>query len=225
MRQELNRRVAEIVRETYISEVRAFQMQRTGQPSKYKPGARWDGGFDAEGAKHTPIWPKIAKRVLAMNLDPEAFVKRQFQSAAKVPWPNMLLSPRALENYKRFADFDKIELADAFEAQTSAATTEVAVQLAVGAESELDAWVTTLLSERVLLTALYRYCIARRLRYQHPQEPRVQGIINLYREAAIMQYLRSPDEYDAIWTDLLPAAFRRRARERQNKGMEINDGR
>ena len=80
------------VRERYILWRKMFEERQTGVPSDYEPGPQWDGGLDAAGQTHPPIWPRIAKVLLAREFDVDAYIQAAFtlceggQPSGLPPW-------------------------------------------------------------------------------------------------------------------------------------------
>jgi hypothetical protein len=90
------------VRELYCEAVRGFNWAR-GTPrgcGEFKM-PKWDGGEDAYGVKHQPIWPKLVEFYLEQSLDPAAVIEAIFhiavsQGFTRSPKPSDLFGPKAM---------------------------------------------------------------------------------------------------------------------------------
>lgn len=215
-RNAILRRIAKEIRSLYIGRRRAYEQATTGRESQYLPGEHWDGGVNRQGHNRSSIWLKIAVFCVEHGLDHLDYVQQVFidPPCRRAPQPNQLLSQRILGSYrwdkcgdneaarleyirnafeeeKLRLDERLFEWVDIVESITEQKFNKREVQRAILGDDNLG------------LTPLFRFCLA----IQQQQD----DIAEYYYGAAILQYLRFPDEYQVIWGDLLPAWFHKPA--------------
>lgn len=203
-RQSRVQQVAKLIRRTYIDERCRLQLN-AGQAGNYRPGPRWDGGVDELGRTHESVWEKLAKVLIAREVDPVDFIRSQFftTSSFQAPLPNQLISDKAFVRYATVGAEIEDEIKDAFRFQRSLFRSELVVRRYLSDESdETELLIDVLMDVDLALTALFRYVAARRLKL-----PR---IAKHFREAAISQFCRRPDVYVRCWGKWIPRSLRDR---------------
>lgn len=212
--EQLLQHVADRIRTQYIVYRRIYEQQVLNcKESYYVPGPHWDGGRDRSGRICKNIWIEIAKFVLANKLDPDRLVQIVFATtpSGKSPMPNQLLGPAALDRYFRAEAEHKDGL-------------EETLQVALGTQKELykhsvqdlleSGWDAVkakqdvLLDETIMLSMLFRYCMAYRLGFKN--------ICERYEIGAEQQYNTAVETYNQIWKQLIPETLRRAATDKQN---------
>lgn len=163
--------------------------------STYMPGPYWDG--DARKNRE-PIWPSIARFLIHNKVEPETYVRQVFRlarSAAQTLMPNQVATQGALKLFREWQPHYGKLVQQAFHTQQGIAR----AQLAYCAEFELgreDTWKMVLLDESLQMTAMFRYCLA--------CSEKLPNIAARYREAAVLEYSSSPDNYDKYWGEWIP---------------------
>ena len=214
---------AELLRNVYNIERRRHLNNQNVQAKAYDPNS-WedniesdkDTGENAEdetASKKSNEWLELAKRVIIERLDPETFIRRQFQvtpSNGRPPWARELNSPQAFTNYEAGASSSYDEIRVAFSSQQQIATNNMVVAQADDDTAE-EAWEEVLDDDDMPLSALFRYCLALSVAKKTKDE-RFKDIARRFRQVAALQYLQDPDSYDEIWgPEWIPAGFRARA--------------
>lgn len=186
--------------------------------------------------RSTSLWMDVARIVVRNRFDPERFVRRQFavlsprmptEKRSRLPQPEMLKSERAIKNYKAGHGVSITEIQAAFKSQLSRFKVQVAV-LGQSRFYNLDSegtWIAVLTNEEEPLSALFRYCTARRILKQAglKQRAKFKEIAATYRTAAAIQYVFEADEYDEIWKDHLPEGWSEKAQRIYRSFYGFND--
>ena len=204
------------IREVYVRERRLFEQRISGRPSHFRSGPQWDGGRGRSGRTYVAVWPKIARFVLKNRLEPDAFVRRQFQlhSGSFVIKPNQLYNGAALDRYREVAKVSRQEIAASLRSQQNALVRAVR-QFQDMAEIEGEIFPLSTIRASVLLdaeapfTALFRYCMAR--------SEKLNDIARVFRAAAVVQYVRDAAIYNEIWGARIPEKFKRYAEREYDK--------
>lgn len=182
------------VRQAYIM-VRRLFTNDSGYGSR--PIPKWDGGEDAYGRRHKPVWPRIAAKLLGLSADPYEYCIAQYRAPrARPTTPNMLLSEQA-EQAWRLATAEAEPLAAQELSQESVRYSASLLPLMRNL-----GWVYPRAARYVLgsnqhsLSPLFRYC-------QAAAEGLSDVLVGVER-AALLQYLRRPAAYDVAWSGFLP---------------------
>lgn len=203
----LHRSTAAVIRAEFIMARRRAHERQTGLVSKYIPPAKYDGGRTPHSQLryNKPIWPEIAAFVLANRLEPRAFVERQFRfhDRPSLLNPDQMLGKAALARYERGEKQTAAEIKLAFTIQKRRLLAEWHNWQELAQVEELEALRMALVDESAALSALFRYCVAKR--------ERMADLARLFYLDAVVQYLRHADHYDKLWGDWLPEDFRPRA--------------
>jgi hypothetical protein len=158
------------------------------------------------------MWLDIARRVIKSRFSPELFVRRYFATLrpeGRPPLPNAFKSDRAFAAYEegREAFYQSVQVAFRMQAETA----EVEMALAQQHEpKKLMAWEMVLMNDRLALSALFRYCLALRIRKDHGAKRFLQ-VANNFERMAALQYMEDPSIYDEIWGDWIPDKFKQEA--------------
>lgn len=205
-------RIADEIRGLYIRRRRDLEGAHTGRKSHYLPGPHWDGGVTKKGHQRSSIWLKVAEFCVEHGLDHFNYVSQLFINSSPrfIPQPNHLTSARVLESYRQESCYSSASsqtayIAEAFEAEKdrlasrlhdwadiinyddSREYTEVEVQRAILGDGSIG------------LTPLFRFCLA----IQKKQD----DIAEEYYGGALLQYIKYPEAYSAVWGSLIPAWF------------------
>lgn len=205
--------LANHARDAYIRERRIFQQMLTGQESDYRSSKYWDGGKTANGVRSN-IWLKVAKFLAENRLDPDIYIHHVFHSVnRRFPvQPNQLCSSDSLALYREYRVIARQLIVEALRSQQEElkrglrAAQEMA-SIAGRKFTPKELYLSVLLDEQASLSALFRYCFARKAKL-----PRVA---QLYQKAAAVQYLRNRDEYEEVWDGWIPRDFKEYAKELQ----------
>ncbi len=190
--------LAATVRAIYVANYRLAHRRINGVATMWgdQPIVKWDGG-DSDTGFHKPIWPKIAAVCLRAQIAPEQFIASQFVDCDTLPRPNHLLSDAAMERYREYAAFRGDEVAEALASQKQILgikARQLADLLGLKINQAIE---STLQSELVALSGLFRYCFA--------VSWRRDAIAVRYRESALRQYVFERAAYDASWGDFIPS--------------------
>lgn len=187
------------IRELYLY----FYRLVSGSPDygKRYPVPHWDGGTGTYGTRYKPVWPKLAERFTALQLDPTAYITWRFNSSQSIPYPQQLLTPKALACYAQVSSPEALLRKAETEFAVDLGSFQAALAPRSNFYSPLEAVELTLRDEDVCrATALFRVCFG--MLYELPT------IWRHYWQAGLLQYRRNRAAYDLIWGDRLPAAMR-----------------
>lgn len=168
------------------------------------------------GFTHVPVkfrrteWESAVRFFLRHGLNFQRCVKARFDQARQAGGkmfhvhPNTLASDKYLKLYQAACATLRDEMQAEFNSQRSTChdyllTTAYKYAFA----DKIQALRYTLFDESVQLSNLFRYCLA--------VSENLHDVAGHYAEPAMAQYLLSPQEYDQVWKEYIPAAFRRRA--------------
>lgn len=198
--------LAEEVRQHWANEWESFSL-RFGKEVKFPKTARWDGGIDASGRKHSNIWLKIAKFIVDNNLDPELLVRAQYYeySASEPPFPTVLMSQRGIEKLNKYKDIYIDNVIKAIKIQEDAFKLALwnidAIYKQHAGRKQNTHFVLT--DIKVPLTALFRYMKA--------QQIGSHVLMDNWKNEALKQYLKAPAAYDTYWS-AIPIEFKKYVR-------------
>jgi hypothetical protein len=224
---EREHRVASVLQNTYNLERNRHLSNQHLLASAYEPG-KWheqlftldEANFeDSLGHQPEKHWLELARRLLAEEIDPETFVRRQFhmlRPEVKPPFPNQLNTPLALKNFELGKEQSLREIRLAFKTQVQLARNNIQANKVVdGDNSQEDtfaAWDAVLDDDDSPLSALFRYCLARN-EYESTKDDRFKDIVEQYYQPAALQYLQDPEAYDEVWgSEWIPDWFLAAAR-------------
>jgi hypothetical protein len=194
--------LAALIRAVWVEEYRAHRQRATGRPSGYTPGPSWDGGRDASGRDHKPLWPRVADFVIRNEVtDPAAFVRAQFPPGlTRPPYPNLLTTAQALLNYREFRPrlVEGLRLALASQAHEFRRKAASACTLYGRSRRALE---HVLGDANAGLSALFRFAVARR--------EGLEDECRVWLPLARAQYLSAPSDYDEVWGDVIPEEVKR----------------
>jgi len=217
---------ARLVKRVYTEEMRRRLTGLKGRPSFYEPNPRWDGGpprLNPEGSTveggrtRGSTWLKAARVLLGKAIDPEDYVRRQFEAHIQgiVPMPNELVSVASLKIYEQSRQYMGERLAARLRSQGAVAEQAIAQLTRIGHLSRVDAWEQVVRRPPRELTPLFRYCLARGAAREltGADAARMVRAAGALLVDAAMEYMRNPTAYDRAWAAMLPAGFQEAARE------------
>jgi hypothetical protein len=164
-----------------------------------RPMARWDGGEDARGRVHQPVWPRIARLLAAHQIDPNRFIEAQFlarKGGDDVPQPNMLLAASAMAAYHARPPESARLLVLAWHAQMQHLEVEAGARESLYRETPEVAAFYILASPLSELSGLFRYCVA--------CQAGNAALKAMFADAALHQYVFRRHAYDRAWPDQVP---------------------
>ena len=170
-----------------------------------------DGGQDARGAVHKPLWPRLVKFAWQHNVEPALLIKAVFANRTdrQLPPANLFVSRAALESCQRFQSEHAIDVEyefKSFKAEARRLKWELEQTLA----APLNViWRLVIVDPMLSYGPLYRYVLALELNEE--------DLALRYRHSALMEYVTSPDEFNKVMGEHLPAEFKadgRRLREK-----------
>lgn len=212
---------ADEVRETFFIEARLHWDRHHVQDDGTKPldpsrkYVHFDGGQDSRGAIHRPVWPRIAKFAEQYGADPLILVRAVFayRSDRQIPPANLFVSQAALESYRQYQAERAVDVAYEFKSfKTQARRLKWELEQTIAAPLEVI-WRLVIVDPALSYGPLYRFALA--------SEMNEVDLAIRYRHSALMEYINSPDEFDKVMGDYLPAGFKadgRRLREKFKYG-------
>jgi hypothetical protein len=118
--------------------------------------------------------------------------------------PNQLATENLLKLYREWQPQYGKQIAQAFHTQQAIARSQIAY-CAEFNQSYEQTFAMVLLDESLQLTAMFRYCLA--------VGEKLDAIAARYKDAAVLEYLSSPDDYDKYWGEWIPQQLRNSAGE------------
>ena len=194
-----------LVRWVYMSLARAYKGDMEyGQ----RDIPQWDGGEDQWGKRHTNIWPRVARHILELGVDPTMYMRAQFTyvSRGRVPLPSTFFNEAAVTKYHRYRE----EWPQSQRREYDLALLSV--------RSQVEPYVAQLgwdyrralrsaLSNKVMVqaSAMFRYCIA--------TNEGIADVAEMYHDSALSDYVFQKTAYDEAWGERIPAVLRQEAEE------------
>lgn len=206
-------KLAHEVRKTYFFERRLYEARQTGEEFGSFDSERryphWDGGTDARGVQHKPVWPRIVNFAQGRGIDPVELVRAVFtvQEHGKPPLPNQLAGPYALECYATFRDASVKNLNLDFEIHRRSAKFEAWKLSQVLNATPAQIWRLVITSPKLHCGPLFRYCLA--------CSTGQTELAEYCKNTAMQEYMKGPDEFDRVISKYLPEDFRKEARQRR----------
>jgi hypothetical protein len=209
-------RIANEIREQYITRRREYETAQQGSESKYLPSAHWDGGQNRQGHTRSNIWKRIAALCIEHGVDHYQYVQQVFMNPVhkRAPQPNWLLGERMLNEYK--SDSRPVGkavraayIARAFEEERARLEERLFEWDDIISHdkdreyTELEIQRAILGDDNLALTPLFRFCLA--------IQKRQDDIAEYFYGMAILQYLRYPEAYRRVWGDMIPGWFHKAA--------------
>lgn len=204
---------ARLLKHAYVELRRTYSAGR-GRDRPYTPDPAWDGRRTANPRKpdRPNMWEQVAAKLLAQGIDPAGYIEALHDAiVSRFPQPPQLpelLSPKLMAMYQAYRRHLPARVSQRLRSDVGTARSQVVRHNAAGGYSMEDATWFTLTNGLLSISPLFRYCLA-----MGESNPRFHRLaVQRFEQAAVLQYMRSPDEYDRIWADILPPDFRRRAR-------------
>jgi hypothetical protein len=204
-------REAERLRNSYYLQRSLFCLGR-GRPDP-GPGARvnvrWEGGVDALGRSHEPVWPRVLRFAAHGGVSPAGLVQAAFNGVkgGQPPPPTVLLAGKTLAAAReaaaagRAAEEHQLTLRLRFYgSQVVTYHTSFSTREGLGPE---ETWQVVIVSDPPALSPLFRYCLARQAGFD--------GLAERYGPAALEEYLWAEDSYDAAWREVIAPDLREAA--------------
>lgn len=165
-----------------------------------KPIPAYDGGEDAFGRTHRPIWPKVLAAIIAAGADPMSFIKAQFAlcTHSRPPRVQHLLSELAAGTWEQY----RLQLEDQLARRLTAGIAAIgaaANPYIYGLGWEQSRAIRYCLNSTCMvnLTPLFRYCYG--IQSGFPE------VAARFREEALIEYVFQQTAYDAKWGPFVPA--------------------
>ena len=194
-----------LVRTLYIDTRRVL-----GNERDYGRGSipQWDGGVDDFGKQCRPVWPRLARRIVELGVDPQSYIAAQFWAASgrRTPMPNQMYNDAAVKNYEQFVTNREGELTRQYEIELRSirvAMVSVRSRLKWSYDRAMSYALDN--TSRVHASALTRYVVA--------HDAGLGDIATYYHDAALRQYTFQQEAYDAAWGDRIHTEFRREGTE------------
>jgi hypothetical protein len=194
------------IREVYWRERARFR--KKFDPSVSGSGApdvpRWDGGTDANGRRHKPVWPKIAAYFLQKHLPVEGTIRAFFDNVlgSEPPPPNLLLGVKIPALVAAHPAEVMAKLQRAYDSDRSQAKVFFANTRRFTSLSDEQIARLTIYTSDAVISPLFRYSLAL-----------TSGNTDLahdYVEEGFQQYQDYPDVYEQIYGVDVMDRFRER---------------
>jgi hypothetical protein len=205
-----------MLRAVYERERSRYDTMRAGRqvdyvaPRFYKTrvAARYDdddGSGDVVAKGRVSTWEKLAEFLLREKIDPELFLRVQFQpetlKLSNPPEPSQLMTPDCMQAYDRaLSGMDNL-VAVSLITQQEIASSEVGF-ICAGGRSTADAIEQVIMDENLELSPLFRFCLARSMTGE-----RFQYLARYYQTPAVLQYVCCAAAFNASWHQYLPMGF------------------
>lgn len=167
---------------------------------------QWDGGQDAYGRNHKPVWPRLAAFFTQHQIDPIAYIRAAFamRRGRTPPAPNTLTHGDQLSHYYQVVAESRATIGEAWRRQREAICNEIwALRRLYATQPERAIQVTALCdTHRIDASPLVRYCMSIEF-----------GLIELasdFLRPAAIEYMCNRAAYDAL-LPTLPAPIREEA--------------
>ena len=174
-----------------------------------EPILRYDGGTDRWGARHVPVWPKVAAHIAHRGANPIAYIRCQFHNrrqGAPIVKPNQLCSPAAVERFERYRANVHVNLTSALEFESTSIRAEVCILEVTCGKSFIKAVEMAVMNTAaVSASALLRYCMA--------AEFHLPGAMRRWHDEALIQYVFEMADYNRAWKGWLPDSLQQEGRE------------
>lgn len=196
------REYAKMVRREYIKARRRFEVSRTELPSYWKPTARMDGAADRLGRTKPAVWPELAEFFVRHNINVQDYLFTAFLCAGfSPPTPWDLMKQSFLNHYRKKVKASAKDTEITFNFMRTFCKTQILSHPSYDPTStDKSVTAAVLLDADLPLSALFRYCLAR--------SEQLEGVAELYKAQAAVEYMRTPDDYDQVWgPDWIPADF------------------
>lgn len=236
---DAERRLAKIIRRTYIADRSAWEAARRGIVEfKYVPPRLYDkgvAGISEEAAASIksleqrqkairgtpPVWLTLAGKFAHRRLEPEEFIHRMFERSDKSrpPEPDQLLDQRFIAEYDKVLRSEASEVASSLLVQKQVAASHIVYWQGAGMDF-VGSHAMVLLDEDIDLSALFRMCLADSLL---DKDKVFRKIVKTYMKRAAVQFERSRRDYLQSWGDFIPAEFVKRSRQLYEAALEITD--
>jgi hypothetical protein len=235
---DAERRLAQIIRQTYIDDRTAWETMRRGVAFTYVPPLIYDEGKKGiseeaaaeikdrrkrEAAKRRvpSVWLELATKFIHRRLDPEEFIHRMFERSDKSrpPEPGQLLDEKFIEEYDNVLRAEHSEVADSLKVQKQLAASHILYWQHAGMNF-VSSHATVLLDEDLDLSALFRMCLAYGLM---DRDKVFKKIVKEYMGRAAVQFERSRREYRRTWGDFIPVDFVKRSRRLYEEALGHSD--
>ena len=196
--------MANAVRTYYIMEYRRHvESKQGGGVCTYgcKPLPQWDGGVDADGRKHEPIWFKIVEYALTHKVSPILLLRGTFRAwrSPKPPFPNQFINQLALQRARELSEHPVVLKANLNMEDHRFKAAATVHQLYN--HMDVDAAARRALHDPMTdLSALFRYCVG--------VIGGADDVAERFRHEAFLMYVFDRDAYDKAWGDRIPQELR-----------------
>lgn len=181
---------------------------------------RWDGGEDAYGREHRPVWPLIVKTAVGAKIELFDLIAAQFNASTlgARPTPDKCHGPKALRNVEVSLSAAKHTLKGLLIHYQDKFLVSVGMRIRgkMTVDEINDLTLRTVVDMTADLDPLYRYCEAFRLGVEDGLRPDV-------RLVALAIYMNKQAAYDAVWQGFIPRELSRRAANVRASILEIKN--
>ena len=224
--------LAKTVRAAYSLTRSLYETAKAGYPVVYvipklydgKQGVETDDGVCLE-KDIPPLWPKLAKKFVTLEIDPEAYISIQFDArdiAHRPPEPNHLFSEQCLKHWEKFKHAKGDEIRTLLDVNKIVFEQNVSYLEQQGIK-KLDAVIQSLLDFNLSISMLFRYCYAYRA-FMATRMIEFKEIAKAFKHKAAVQFHFFKNEYTAHWTHLLPETFVKSAPELYKQFYALRQG-
>jgi len=224
--------LAKTIRAAYGLTRSLYETSKAGHPVVYVIPKQYDGKLAVETddgvclEQETPaVWPKLAKKFVALSIDPEAYISIQFDArdiAHRPPEPNHLFSEQCLKHWDKFKHVKAEEIKTLLSVNKNVFEQNVSYLEQQGVK-KLEAVIQTLLDFNLSISMLFRYCYAYKA-YMATRMSQFKEIAKAFKYKAAVQFNFFKDTYVIHWADLLPETFVKSAPELYKQFYALRQG-
>jgi hypothetical protein len=173
-----------------------------------QPMPKWDGGVNKFGTRSQPIWPRISNHILQLDADPLEYVRAQFSvitNPTQFTKPNMLYNSDAVVRWRAYKDNALRNIGHHVRADLNHIRIESMPLMLNMQWSEQKAIAYVLCKRSCSVSPLVRYCVC--------VTKGMDGLAQLFREHALLQYMFQMTNYDSLLGERIPNQLRTDAME------------
>lgn len=214
---QLLREYAGLLRKHYAIERTFFDSRVNGT---IDGGWRCPAAYD-KSTKEGSAWEQLARFLAPHGVEAADYIRRAFDTVEgwRAPKPQELKSYNLLNAYlgRSLHRKEHGRVTRSFNSEKTIFWTKLNEMQSVYEDwPKPQRWQYVLLSEDLSLTPLFRYCVG--------YSERFRNVVERYRGAAAVQYVRSRWAYDEVWGEWIPPKFKKVAPRLADKALERTFG-
>lgn len=208
--------VTHFVRRCYEIERSLWESKKEGSRVLYRAPIRYEGASHTSKSEHDVTlgrkseWLALANWCEERKIEPTEFIQLVFEhlqvDIRLPPEPAQLRSEKYWRMWEKYSTGLREDIATRLDTEKRSAESEIASHQVVGVAKE-DSYSRVLMNRHVAISPLLRYCLAKSI-----GGLRFRQIAARFEPEAVMQFMRSRQQYAAVWKDVLPKGFAARAK-------------